>query len=919
MIGREVELSVIDEVLDRLAAPAFGLVVEGEAGIGKTTLWQEALLRAQERGIRVLSCRPAEGEARLAYAGLTDLFAQVGERELAGLPAPQRRALAAALLRVDPEGVVEQRAVSAAVASLLAQWAGERGLLVAVDDVQWLDRSTARVLAFAVRRLDRARMGFLVSLRSGVGIADPLGLSTALGADAVVRLRLAGLSLGALRELLAGRLPALSRPLLMRIARTSGGNPFFALELARALEALEGPHTDVSFALPQRLGELVSARLRRLPASARDALATAAALASPKLTLLARAGCGIESLEAAQRAGIVEALDGRVWFTHPLLAAGVYSSLPQRRRRELHRRLAGVVREPEERARHLALAATGPDERVARVLERAAGRVRARGAPLAAAELVEQALVLTPASRTAGRRRRTFAAAEDYFYAGDRSRARSLLEEMLSEVSASPLRAEALRLLAEVHYYDDSWPTAVPLLQEARELTDDPGRRVRIEIDLAYALFNLGDPLASERLIGAALSQAAALDEPGLLARALGAQVAVMLVLGRGVDEATIERALRLEDWEERTVLPLRPSWFAGQSFLILGRLERAHEVFASLRLQLLERGLDSDLPATAWLTVWTECLRGDLATAELLAEEAVEGSRELESRTARALAMAARGLVGAYRGRTEDARRDCEEALELMRSIGWTFGTLIPLTVLGFLALSIGDVAEVNRVLGPLAEQLPTMGLTEPMVFGPFLPDELEALIAAGQLEPARGLLDELERQGRTLDRPWALATGGRCRALLLAADGELDAASATVERALAEHRRLEMPFELARTLLVRGGLQRRRRQKRLAKDSLEAARDIFERLGTPLWTAKADAELARLGLRRRTQGLSETEQRVSALAAEGLTNRAIAAQLFISPKTVQAHLTRVYAQLGIHSRAQLGAHMAHVERQQS
>lgn len=890
-------------------------MLEGEPGIGKTTMWWATIARAESRGFRVLSCRPGEAEAKLSYAAVADLLSPLEEDEFSALPDPQRRAIDAALLRADTPGSrVDQRAVSAAVSSLLIACAERSPTIVAIDDAQWLDSSSARVLTYAARRLDSVPAGVLVSVRTDAEVSNPLELARALPIGRLHRLGLAPLSLGALRQIVTARLgSAPSRPLLLQIQRNSGGNPYLALELADALAGVNAPSSGDASPVPKRLKQLVAARIRGLPSRTRDALLLAAALTQPTLSLLENTGVASSALDWAEAAGLIGIDDGSVSFVHPLIAAAVYGSVSRARRRDVHRRLASVIVDPEERARHLALAADRPDAQIAAVVERAATRARTRGAPDAAAELLEQALALTPPSQVRARRRRTLAAAEDYFYAGDRGRARGLLEDLIGELPASPLRADALRLLAEIRFYDDSWPAAVPLLEEALSLAgSDAHRGARIELDLCYACFNVGDVGTADRCAAVMVKHAESAGRDGLLAQALAAQVALDLVLGRGVDEAKLERARTLEDWEERTVLPLRPSWQAAQALLVTGHVERAHAIYADLRANLIARGFDNDLPATAWMTVWTECLRGDLAHAERLAEEAVLGSLELESRTTRALALAARALVGAHRGFLEAARRDGQEALAIVNEIGWAFGTVMAVSPLGFLALSSGDAAETHRLLSPLAAQAASMGLGEPMVAW-FLTDEIEALVALGELEQAEQLLEPFERQGRTLDRPWALATGARCRGLLLAGTGDLNAAVAALEQALGHHRPLEMPFELGRTLLVAGQLQRRLRQKRTARESLERAKAIFDELGTPLWSAKASSEIDRLGVRRPASatrvGLTETEGRVAALAASGLTNREIAAQLFVSQKTVQANLAKVYAKLDIHSRAELGA----------
>jgi DNA-binding CsgD family transcriptional regulator len=918
MIGRERELTAADGFLDSLTDGAAALVLEGEPGIGKTRLWAATIARAEQRDCRVLSCRPAEAEARLSYAALADLLSPVEEPAFRGLPRPQRRAIEAALLRADTRGErVDQRAVSAAVASLLVACARERPLVLAIDDVQWLDSPSARVLAYAVRRFDYAPVGVLVSVRSDGGGPDPLALDHAL--TRVRRLGLGPLSLGALRQIVTARLGfSPSRPLLLRIERRSGGNPFFALALAEALAGADAPMLDDASSLPERLMEVLAARIEKLTPRTREALLHVSALAKPTLAVIEKAGQPSSALEEAEAAGVVEIREGNVRFAHPLFASALYSSVTAARRRALHRRLAAVVVEPEERARHLALAADRPDARVAAAVERAAARARARAAPDAAADLLEQALRLTPPSHARARHRRSLAAAEDYFYAGDRGRARDLLDALIAELPQGALRVDALRLLAELRSNDDSVPAAVPLLEEALALAGaDAQRRARVELGLSYAYLNLGDAAAADRHAVEMLRYAESAGRDGLFAQALARHAALDVVLGRGVDAAKLERALTLEDWEERTLLPLRPSWTAGQAYLVTGQVERAHSVYAELRANLIARGLESDLPATAWMSVLTECLRGDLAQAERLAEEAVTGSLELESRTTRVLALGSRALVGAYRGAVKAARRDGEEALEIVEEIGWTFGRRVCLWPLGLLALSAGDAAEADRLLGPLAGEVASMGLSEPMV-APYLPDAVEALLMLGELEQAERLLEPFEQNGRALDRPWALATGARCRALLLAGKGDLQAAVAALERALAYHGELQMPFELGRTLLVAGQIQRRLRQKRAARESLEQAETIFHELGTPLWAAKASSQLGRLGLRRPASagiGLTQTEKRVAALAASGLTNREIAAQLFISPKTVQANLAKVYEKLGIHSRAELGARAGQLE----
>ncbi|MGZ4203085.1 MAG: helix-turn-helix transcriptional regulator, partial [Thermoleophilaceae bacterium] len=276
-----------------------------------------------------------------------------------------------------------------------------------------------------------------------------------------------------------------------------------------------------------------------------------------------------------------------------------------------------------------------------------------------------------------------------------------------------------------------------------------------------------------------------------------------------------------------------------------------------------------------------------------------------------RAGALLTLAMVSAIRGDAAASRAHADEVLAISERIGWPWGTAIALWTLGFLALSEGDAPAAVQFLGPLAAATEAIGLYEWSIAKP-LPDAIEALVATGDLDTAGRLTDALAAWGRTHDRPWSLALSGRCRALLEAAAGDLDSAQAAAKRALADHARLPMPLEHGRTLLILGQLQRRRGERRAARESLERATAIFEDIGAPLWAEKARAEVRRIGVRRAPTELTENERLVAELAATGATNREIAERLFMSRRTVEANLARAYRKLGIHSRAELGATMA-------
>jgi DNA-binding CsgD family transcriptional regulator len=361
----------------------------------------------------------------------------------------------------------------------------------------------------------------------------------------------------------------------------------------------------------------------------------------------------------------------------------------------------------------------------------------------------------------------------------------------------------------------------------------------------------------------------------------------------------------------------VRPSLIAGLILSWIGESESALATLKDLRASLIERGEESELPMMgAPGLVLTNCWHGDLKAAAWHAGEAFDAASRLNTKASRAFALNGLATANAYLGNVGDARRQAIESVELLRSIDWHVDTVWPLAALGFLHLSLDEPAESDRYLRPMVSLMEQAGLAEPSS-APFVPDEIEALIGIGDLPSAESLLGALETRARALDRAVSLAPAARCRGLLLAAQGEQGGALAAFALALEQHERAHRPIELARTLLAMGRVQRRANQRRAASETLERALAIFEQLGTKQWAKRTRAELARLGLRRKTGGeLTPTELQVAVHAASGMINREISAALFISPKTVEANLARVYRKLRISSRAQLGRQIAERER---
>jgi DNA-binding CsgD family transcriptional regulator len=918
ILGRDAELAAIASWLDRLVAGPVALVLEGEAGIGKTTLWEAGVAAARRRGYPVLACRPVEAEATLSFAALGDLLDRVLDEVLGPLPDPQGRALEVALLRADAgEDPADQRAVSVATLGVLRLLARSGPLVMAVDDVQWLDGPSARVLAFAVRRLTNEPVGLLVSVRTTGRQAVPLPLQ-AWPRDRVGRLPVGPLSVGALQRLVRSRLGhSLPRSVLLRLHEATAGNPLFAVEVARVLlQRPDGLDPGQGLPVPEGLRQLVRLRLDGLSAQVRRALLPVSALTRSTLAIvelatgtpaLVRSG-----LEQAAEAGVVE-LDGDVVrFTHPLLRSVVYADAPGDQRRRLHRRLAQVVLDPEERARHLALATDRPDTGVAQALEDAAVLARSRGAPAAAAELLELAGKWTPADQAEHRWGRTLDAGRYRFEAGDTQRARTLLETAVATACSHDARARARQRLAAVLHDSDGPLQSVPVLEQAlEEAGANRGLRMEVERELAHDLWLRGDLADARRHARAAVELAGEIGEPAALVTTAANQT-LLDAAADGVTPEILERARSL-------VAAAPPSGGAAQLSLVeraeevlalllmvAGELDQARRLYLDQLEEASQRGDDHRREYLAWCLARIEVRAGNFQRAALYAEESdleAAGQEGLICET-----LGARAEVAALLGRVEVAHRAAEEGLAIAERHGLGLAALRSRAALGFLKLSMGGAADAHHWLGPAVATMGQMGLGEP-AYIPLLPDEIEALIALGDLEQAASLIEMLEERGRALDRPWALAAAARDRGLLQAARGKQAAALEALQQALHEHGRMAQPFELGRTLLAKGTIERRARKWGAARASLEGALARFEELRAVLWVDRARAELRRVGGRPPARHLTPTEQRVAELVSTGLTNQEVADALFMSVRTVEANLSRIYHKLGVRSRTEVHA----------
>ena len=825
VVGRDAELASLRDLLEAAEDGPAALLIEGDAGIGKTTLWNAGLEAARRAGLRALVCRGAATEVKLGYAALTDLLAEVGGEEIDDLPAPQRAALGAALLRIEPADAAppDPRAVGTALLTLLERLADAGPVLVAIDELQWLDQSSARAMRFAARRL-RGRVAVLAARRippwppaeEELRLRDSERLRLLrlgpLGREQIHRL---------LRERTGGTFPP---PTLARIDRVAAGNPFVALEIARALKR-NGRSGAPTF--PESLRELVAARLSGLEPDVLKALLLAAATSRPRVVTIQRAleeGDADELLGVAEEAGIAAIAGGEIAFTHPLLAGGVYAAATNTGRRAAHRRLAAVVEGAEERARHLALASVAADPEVITALDAAADEARRRGAPADAAELLSLALGLGAEEPS-----RLLAAAESHFAAGDLAQAQALAERAVGAFDAGPERARALGLLGTIRHRDDSYQEASALLEQALAEAGTGSSRVTLALTLAYVLANSGRLREAPPHAAAAVAEAEWLGEPGLLAEALAVRTMVGFLLGQGFDEPALERALELEDPARPTPIVLTPTLIATYIWGCTGNFAQALAALDTCCRRCLEHGAEVELIQMTASTVTIPCEAGELERARELVEDASERALQLGTPAARAIALGSEATLAGWTGDADTARRCARESLALFESIGVTGQAFMTTHALGRLELSLGAYEAAAGLLVPPLDGPLARGDGEPAA-PPFAPDAIEALLALGRLEDARPLVRWLSERAEALGRPQLEALAARGRGLLLAAEGDLEGAEKALVVALDAHEAQPIPYERARTLLACGQIQRRRRRRRAARESLEEASQIFQ-----------------------------------------------------------------------------------------
>jgi len=898
IVGRETELAALRDFVERDVEGPHALVLEGEPGIGKSTLWLAGVALARARGYRVLVSRPAEAEAGLAFAGLGDLFEHALGDVVPMLSAPRRKALEAALLLDDAEPHVDPRALGVAVRNGLEILAGQTPVLVAIDDVQWLDRSSGSALTFASRRL-RDPVLFLLARRRVEG-SEPSYLEQALPPGSVMQLPVGPLSVGAVQLVLRERFERVfSRPTLLRLHEASGGNPFYALELARALDGDVDPDPTQPLPVPGTLEGLVEARLAGLPRATREALSLAAALGAPPAELLRAAGVEEASLAPAIGAGVVEWTAGSLRFTHPLLSSGLYQGVGAGERRRIHGRLAEVVEEPLARARHRALATERPNADVATVLEGEAAAAAVRGAPLVAVELGEHALRLTPPEAKTDLQRRTIALARAHWATASVDRARALAARAVDRAPAGPSRAEALVLASEVA---PDLREHTRLLREAADAAPDRSAlRVAILERLGWDIRFTEGMASAEEYAREGLAISEELGDEAVRAGALALYSTTRFHLGEPDAVLLAERAYELArattDPERLADITLTVS----STFIWAGHYERARNLLVPLYHDWSERD-EAIAGQIAWRLACVALAEGRLPDAEERVRQALAVNEEYGGHDPATTWAAAQ--VAALRGELDRA----EELVVWYRQAHELRPWFVPHheTVLGVVAALRGDPRLAADHFAAAERARRAIGSSEPNL-ARWRADYVEVLLELGRIDDALAVLDPWEADAVRLGREPVLAQALRCRGLVAAARGDVALAGALLEKAAERHAAVGDRLGAARARLALGAVLRRSRQKRAAREAIEEAIRGFEECGAPPFVDKARAELGRLGGRRREEGLTSAEKRVAALVARGRTNSEVAAELFLGVRTVETHLSHIYVKLGVRSRTEL------------
>ncbi|TDC94627.1 LuxR family transcriptional regulator [Actinomadura sp. 7K507] len=909
LVGRRVEREAVEHLLNEARAGRSGsLVVRGEAGIGKTALLEHARALASSSGFRVASAVGVESEAQFAFGGLHQLCAPLLDRAEV-LPDPQRAALNVAF--GQQAGPAPDRfLIGLAVLNLLAEVAEDGPMLCLIDDAQWLDEGTAQVMAFAARRVAAERLAMMVLLRDPTDNLDP---SLFAG---LPELRVDRLSPPEAWALLAAAVPTpLDQQVRERVIAEARGNPLALLELSRSASPT---HLAGGFALPDamslplRIEAMFQRRSRNLPVETQLLLLVAAAEPTGDAELLWRAaaelGIARESGAPAEVAGLVT-IDMQVRFRHPCVRSAVYRAANPPDRRRAHAALAVATESrthPDRKAWHRAQAVQGTDEEAAAGLERSAGRARARGGLAAAAAFLQQAADLTP--EPADRARRALEAASAKHEVGDSAGALALLEV----AAAGPLnalqsaRSKLLRAQLAFHLTRRGEVPGL-LLGAARTLAPLDAALSREtylqSLDVTMIIGGRDDGHAVREVAEAARSAPPPAEPPTPADLLLDGLVAMYThSYAAGVPE--LRRALEATchdggPAQARGGGDSRWLWLAARAALTLYDDELLYALAQQNVRVAREAGALSNLPAALLFLASVSVLAGESARAsELIAEEAA-----ITNATGGMSLLVAPLLLAAWRGSSSEVTELHATFVREATARGSTNEVAVAQHTLAVLHNGLGNYAEALD----FAEQ--GFQSLEPPHVNLVLPELVEAAARTAQPERAAYALEQLTLRATASGTPWGLGLAARSRALVTTGSE----AEELYREAIEQLRGCRMTAYLARTHLVYGEALRREGRRREAREQLRTAHDLLSDIGAEAFAARAARELRAAGEHPRkraaqpTDALTPQELHIARLVATGATSREVAAQLFLSPRTIEAHLRNIFGKLGITSRRQL------------
>ncbi len=921
LLGRQHELTHIEGLLTGAKdGTSAALLLHGEPGIGKSALLRVAAEQAAELGFVVLRARGYESESDIPFAGLLELLTPLlALRDK--IPEVQAQALGSALA-LEPPTPFDRFAVPAGMLSLLAAAAEEQPYLVVADDVQWLDDASRDALIFTARRLGAEGVVLLCAARTGGSASDAV-LEAFTGVEA---LAVSGLDDATAAELLRREAPhRVADDVASDLVATAHGNPLALTEIPRGLspdqlagrEPLAGP-----VAAGERIKQAFARQLADLPEATREALLVAAAMQTGRYDLFVLAldqrGLPADALDPAISARLI-AIDGSIDFFHPLLRSAIYHAADPVQRRSVHATLARLPGgAPARRAWHLAAAAEAPDEEVAAALEAAASEARARGGVTAGARAFERAASLS--TDDGARARRLLEAASDFAQGGLVDHALALVSTAQGLVPGGALATEVVRVRGRVEMRRGAPGIAHDLLvtEADRIEADNPGASASLLVEAAVAHMMTGDMEALVATGDRARALLPAGESPVIevLANVLVGEAHAALGHEDEAD-ALLDPALPFLTGEHVLAVPSELIGMAGQCAIWYERWDRATAVLDHLVTTAREAAAINHLiyPLTAHSVL--DFRRGRWGAALADAGEAERLARETGLKPLLTFALSVLAHVEAGMGRREDARAHAREAVHLGELLGGDAMTTYALNALAFDALSAGEV-EIASEFYDRAHRIAARLHTQRGVVQ-FGADRVEALARLGRTDAAFQALEEFA------DTPggghWALGALARCRGILAATGAE-----SHFQTALTHHQHDGQPFEKARTQLTYGERLRRDRRRGDAREQLSEALEAFERLGAAPWADRTRVELRATGgaaaegdaaeksavAAAGLEELTAHELQIARLVAYGMTNREVAAKLFLSPKTIEYHLSQIYRKLDLRSRTQLASLMA-------